>query len=86
MQIPKFLQGIYYGKYEKYVHAAVSFLLFFFFLFWYHIIFALVFSFLVGVFKELFDKFIRKTKFDVFDILANVTGIGFAIILYLFFQ
>jgi len=31
-------------------------------------------SFIVGIAKEVFDKYIRKTKFDIEDVLA--TGFG----------
>ena len=39
---------------------------------------------ILGVFKELFDKYVRKTKFDIADILFGIAGgVTYLIIKYL---
>ncbi|MDP3899558.1 MAG: hypothetical protein Q8Q23_00565 [bacterium] len=84
MKLSTFFQGVYYGRYEKYVHFFVSFLLFFFFLLFVDWSRAMLLALGAGIIKEAYDKGVRRTKFDVSDLAANVTGIVFALVVYYF--
>lgn len=48
------------------------------------IFFTIVFSFLLSLFKEVFDKFFRKAEFCWYDILAGMLGAGFFLLFYFF--
>lgn len=86
MRFLKFLEGIYYGRYEKFVHFIVSLILFLSFSIFLNWILALIAAFFIGVVKELYDAYIRKTKFDLQDLIANIFGIITGIIIYISFK
>ena len=82
MNITKFLHGIYYGVYEKYVHFGVALLLFFLFLIFTTWQIAVVLVLTLSIGKELYDKYIRKTRFDLYDLGVDILGILSAILVY----
>jgi len=82
MQISKFLHGVYYGVYEKYVHFTVAFLLFYIFLIFFSWIWAVALTLCLSIIKELYDKFWRKTKFDLGDLLVDIIGITVALVVF----
>jgi len=43
-------------------------------------------AFIIGISKELFDKYIRKTFFDIKDVLATSLGSIFFTIAYIIFK
>ena len=73
--VMKLLQGIYYGRYEKWVHALLSFVIFISLGFYANIFLAYVITLSLGILKELYDKFFQHTAFDFNDILADIVGI-----------
>ena len=79
MKISKFLQGVYYGVYEKYVHFIVAFLLFYIFLIFSTWLWAAFLTLCISIVKELYDKFWRKMKFDLGDLLVDIIAIAAAI-------
>ncbi|PIT93530.1 hypothetical protein COU00_03960 [Candidatus Falkowbacteria bacterium CG10_big_fil_rev_8_21_14_0_10_43_11] len=82
MKISKFLQGVYYGVYEKYVHFVVAFLLFYIFLIFSSWILAAVGALAISIIKELYDKFWRKTNFDLKDLLVDIIAIVMAVAVF----
>ena len=44
-----------------------------------HVPTAIISMFLLGIIKELWDKYIKKQQFNWFDLLADCIGIGVAI-------
>jgi VanZ family protein len=49
------------------------------------LVWAAAITLVVGVAKEIYDKYCKKTYFDVYDLLADIIGIGVGFILcYLF--
>jgi len=43
--------------------------------------FGIAMAILVGVLKEFFDLYIKKSKFSIADLVADVLGVGGAILL-----
>lgn len=85
MKPREYLSGIYYGRYEKFVHIIISCLLFIIFTFLFHWIIALFVAFIFGIIKEIYDFVIQKERFDVFDISANIVGIFVGFVIYYIF-
>lgn len=77
----KFLEGKNYYGYDKYLHVFISTLLVIIFLQWFSLFFASVLAGLLGIIKELFDKFFRQEKFDFKDLAADLAGIFLGIII-----
>lgn len=72
----KFLNGEIIGV-DKMLHFSFSFIIASFFT--NHII-GLSVVLAVGIAKEIFDKYKKKTKFDTYDIIAGLSGAGFYIL------
>ncbi len=83
MKTSKFLHGVYYGVYEKYVHFSVAFILFYLFLIFFSWIWAVILTLCLSIVKELYDKFWRKTKFDLSDLLVDIIAIIVALSVFL---
>ena len=59
---------------DKMLHFSFSFIVASFFMNPYYSVVAVL---IVNILKELFDKYQKKTRFDIYDILAGVLGAGF---------
>lgn len=77
----KFLEGKNYYGYDKYLHIFISALLVIIFNHWFSLILASCLAFLLGLIKELFDKFFRQEKFHFNDLAADLVGIFLGIII-----
>lgn len=72
----KFLNGEIIGV-DKMLHFSFSFIIASFFV---NPICSLTAVIIVNVLKEVFDAKIKKTKFDIKDIIAGILGAGFYIL------
>lgn len=59
---------------DKMLHGSINFLIVLFGTFIIGLVGALVTAIVVSIAKELYDKYIQKTKFDWADIKADVIG------------
>jgi|GEM_PF-493965 len=75
MKVPEFLKGVYYGKYQKFVHFFISLVIFLIAQKLFGLEAGLAIAIAIGLLKELFDKFIRKTVFSLPDIAIDILGI-----------
>lgn len=56
---------------DKVLHFIAGMMLALFVFFWWGFIFL---PLIVGIGKELHDKYVKRTKFDIYDILATIAG------------
>ena len=67
-------------EWDKQMHLIVNYLIVLIMSMFTSVTVAIVTAFTISVLKELFDKFIKKTKFDIGDLVADVSGIMFALV------
>jgi VanZ family protein len=86
MIIPEFLKGVYYGKYQHFVHFLVSLIIFLIAQKYFGVQVGVIIALAIGILKELFDKFIRKTSFSISDIAVDILGIVTGLLLVTVFN
>ena len=61
---------------DKIAHFLASFVLFFFFLLLsYGALASVYLTILIGIVKELFDNYVKKTYFDIEDLAFDIVGV-----------
>jgi len=70
---------------DKFLHFTISFLLVTLFLHLFALPIAVLITFAIGIIKEIYDHISPHHAFDLYDIVANVVGIGFSVLFVLIF-
>ncbi len=82
MDILDLFNGVRYGKYDKTVHFFVSLLLTLALLLVLPLVWAVGTSIVIGVSKEVYDRFYRRSQFSVDDVVVNLAGTLVAVMVF----
>lgn len=77
----KFLEGKNYYGYDKHIHALISLLLVIILYYWLSWWLSGLVVLIIGLLKELFDKFYCQEDFSSKDLIADFCGVALGIII-----